>query len=165
MIQALLIVTVIMTGAAAFLGNGWLQAKEQLGALNTALQAQQIEVKKAKETNDKLVKDFAAKALAHHKSQIERRFENARFNRQIASLRSKVSSTRVAAEKYPEKYARVATNILNNRLWKSCLATARGKSGLCRKFKRIKDSKAGRSSKPNIRGDENAGGIKAKPAP
>jgi septal ring factor EnvC (AmiA/AmiB activator) len=147
MIQALLIVTVIMTGAAAFLGNGWLNAREQVGELKVSFQAQRLEVTKAKDANDKLKTDIYKKSLALDRSLQNRRIENARTDREIASLRSKVSSTQTAAEKYPARYARTATNILNRELWRACKSSG-GKFGSECKFKRLKNPKAGHLSKP-----------------
>ena len=147
MIQALLIVTVIMTGAAAFLGNGWLNSRERIGELKVSFQAQRIEVTKAKDLNDKLKNDIYKKSLALDKSLQNRRIENAKTNREIATLRSKVSSTQTAAEKYPARYARTATNILNRELWRACKSSG-GKFGSECKFKRLKNPKAGHISKP-----------------
>tara|TARA_R110000765_G_C18710668_1_gene582994 strand:+ start:6 stop:500 length:495 start_codon:yes stop_codon:yes gene_type:complete len=164
MIQALLIVTVIMTGFAAFLGNGWLQAKEQLGALNTALQAQQIEVKKAKETNDKLVKDFAAKALAHHKSQIERRFENAKHGREMAALQRRAQKAEDAGAKYPNRLPVYISNRINRGMWLACKSSRAQPRSDC-KLSIIKTPKAGRSNKPKGKPRVQPRKDTAKPAP
>jgi len=147
MIQALLIITVIMTGATAFAGNGWLNSRERIGELKVSFQAQQIEVTKAKDANDKLKNDIYKKSLALDKSLQNRRIENAKTDREIASLRSKVSSTQTAAEKYPARYARTATNILNRELWRACKSSG-GKFGSECKFKRLKNPKARYPDKP-----------------
>ena len=145
MIQALLIVTV-MTGVAAFAGNGWLNAREQVGELKVSFQAQRLEVTKAKDANDKLKTDIYKKSLALDRSLQNRRIENARTDREIATLRSKVSSTQTAAEKYPARYARTATNILNRELWRACKSSG-GKFGSECKFKRLKNPKTRHLSK------------------
>ena len=147
MIQALLIVTVIMTGAAAFLGNGWLNAREQVGELKVSFQAQRLEVTKAKDANDKLKTDIYKKSLALDRSLQNRRIENARTDREIATLRSKVSSTQTAAAKYPKRYGIISRNLLARELWRACKSSG-GKFGSECKFKRLKNPKAGHISKP-----------------
>jgi hypothetical protein len=150
MIQALLIVTVIMTGAAAFAGTGWLNAREQVGELKVSFKAQRLEVTKAKDANDKLKDDIFKKSLALEKSLQNRRIENARTDREIASLRSKVSSTQTAAAKYPKRYGIISRNLLARELWRSCLASSRNKSEC--KFKRLKNPKTRHpdKSKPKL---------------
>ena len=149
MIQALLIVTV-MTGVAAFAGNGWLNAREQVGELKVSFQAQRLEVTKAKDANDKLKTDIYKKSLALDRSLQNRRIENARTDRELATLRSKVSSTQTAAAKYPKRYGIISRNLLARELWRSCLASSRNKSEC--KFKRLKNPKTRHpdKSKPKL---------------
>ena len=146
MIQALLIVALLTSAAAACAGTGWLNAREQVGELKVSFKAQRLEVTKAKDANDKLKDDIFKKSLALEKSLQNRRIENARTDREIASLRSKVSSTQTAAEKYPARYARTATNILNRELWRACKSSG-GKFGSECKFKRLKNPKTRHLSK------------------
>jgi len=160
MIYALMIAVAL----AAFAGNGWLNAQEKIGQLNTAFQAQKIEVQKAKEVNDKLVKDFQAKTLALHKMQLDRRADNAKFNFELSALRSKIESTQSAAEKYPDRYGRLATNIINRELRRACVASG-GKPGYDCRSTRIKNPKAGHPDKPKTKRNENTRAAKAGSTP
>ena len=164
MIQALLIVALLTSAAAAFAGNGWLNAREQVGELKVAFQSQRLEVKKAKDANDKLVKDSQSKALALHKIQVERRFENAKHGREMAALQRRAQKAEDAGAKYPNRLPVYISNRINRGMWLACKSSRAQPRSDC-KLSIIKTPKAGRSNKPKGKPRVQPRKDTAKPAP
>jgi hypothetical protein len=164
MIQALLIVALLTSSAAAYLGNGWLNEREQVGELKVAFQSQKLEVTKAKNANDKLVKDFQRKALALHKIQVERRFENAKHGREMAALQRRAQKAEDAGAKYPNRLPVYISNRINRGMWLACKSSRAQPRSDC-KLSIIKTPKAGRSNKPKGKPRVQPRKDTAKPAP